>query len=254
MTQFIIFLLIGLFFSWIFKSYRRYEKGAYTQKDFQNITLTEEALAQSELGLFVALVAKVAKADGRVDALEAELIGNMFNDISKVYPEPSHAREILKSIFNKEKEDVANLDTVAQHLYTLVKRRDPKQRYQLMAFLVHLSYVDGELSHDEAQMLERIATHLRIEEHALTEMMNQFASMGRQQSSQSMTLDQAYRTLNVHADDELSTIKKSYRTLVKKYHPDVITASGASEDYIQEATQKIQEINEAYELVKKAKS
>lgn len=254
MTQFIIFLLIGLFFSWVFKSYRRYEDGPYSQKDFQNIKITLEAVAQSELGLFVALVAKVAKADGRVDALEAELVGNMFDDISKVYPEPSHAREILKAIFNQEKEQTHNLDTIAQQLYTQVRRRDPKQRYQLMAFMVHLSYVDGELSRDEAQMLERIASHLRIEEHALTEMMNQFASMGRGGNTQSLSFSQACNILGVNENDDLSTIKKAYRKLVKQYHPDVITASGASEDYIQEATQKIQKINEAYEFIKKMKS
>jgi DnaJ like chaperone protein len=37
------------------------------------------------LGLFVALVVKVAKVDGRVDALEAQLVGMMFDDISKVF-------------------------------------------------------------------------------------------------------------------------------------------------------------------------
>ena len=254
MTQFIIFLLIGIFFSWVFRSYRRYEEGPYSQRDFQNVKITHEAVAQSELGLFVALVAKVAKADGRVDALEAELIGNMFDDISKVYPEPTHAREILKAIFNEEKEHTDNLDAIAQQLYKLVKRRDPKQRYQLMAFMVHLSYVDGDLSHDEAQMLDHIASHLRIEEHALTEMMNQFATMGRHDNRAGISLTKACEILEVNENDDLGTIKKAYRKLVKKYHPDVITASGASEDYIQEATKKIQEINEAYELLKKLKS
>jgi len=254
MTQFIVFLLLGLFFSWIFKSYRRFEQGPYSTRDFKNITITEEAIARSELGLFVGLVAKVAKADGHVDALEAELISNMFDDISQVYPQPTHARGLLKSIFNKEKEHADNLDAMAEELYTQVKRRDPKQRYQLMAFLVHLSYVDGELSRDEAVMLERIATHLRIEEHALTEMMNQFATMGRGGNSSSMTLSEACTILGVQELDEMPTIKKAYRKLVKQFHPDVITASGASEDYIQEATVKVQQINEAYELLKKTKA
>ena len=46
-------------------------------------------------------------------------------------------------------------------------------------------------------------------------------------------------------------LKKNYRNLVKKYHPDIITGQGASQNIIDEATTKLQEINEAYEIIKK---
>ena len=51
----------------------------------------------------------------------------------------------------------------------------------------------------------------------------------------------------------MTTIKKAYRKLVKEYHPDIIKAQGKDEAYLQEATRKTQEINEAYELIKRAK-
>ena len=65
------------FFYWVFKSYGRYQYQAKSGK--ARPTVPPEQVRNSELGLFVALMAKVAKADGRVDTLEAELVGNSYN-------------------------------------------------------------------------------------------------------------------------------------------------------------------------------
>jgi len=42
--------------------------------------------------------------------------------------------------------------------------------------------------------------------------------------------------------------------LVKKNHPDIITGQGATQSIIDEATEKLQEINAAYEIIKKEKN
>ena len=68
-----------------------------------------------------------------------------------------------------------------------------------------------------------------------------------------MDLAKAYTTLEMSetaSDDEL---KKQYRKLVKQYHPDIITGQGADKDTIDKATNKLQEINEAYEIIKTKK-
>ena len=67
------------------------------------------------------------------------------------------------------------------------------------------------------------------------------------------TLDDAYKILGVNKNDDLNTIKKAYRKLVRQYHPDIIKSQGKSEEYIKEATAKTQEINQAYEMIKKAR-
>jgi len=97
MGNLIVFILLGAVIYYIFKSYGRYEN--YSQEAFKNFSISYDALKKSELGLFVALVAKVAKADGKVDALEAQLIGIMFDDISAVFPEPQKTKQILKRDF-----------------------------------------------------------------------------------------------------------------------------------------------------------
>ena len=75
----------------------------YARRKLNKLLNSKELFKQSELGLFVSLVAKVAKADGRVHELEAQLIGMMFDDISKVFNEKEKARAIMKEIFNEEK-------------------------------------------------------------------------------------------------------------------------------------------------------
>jgi len=90
MFNFIIFAIVGYVFYRVYKNYVAYQ--SYSSETFKNFSVSHDAVAKSDLGLFVALVAKVAKADGRVDALEAELVSMMFDDISKVFPEPTKTR------------------------------------------------------------------------------------------------------------------------------------------------------------------
>jgi len=63
----------------------------------------------------------------------------------------------------------------------------------------------------------------------------------------------AYKLLGVNESDEMSVIKKAYRKLVREYHPDIIKSQGKSEAYMQKATAKTQEINQAYEMIKDAR-
>ena len=59
-----------------------------------------------------------------------------------------------------------------------------------------------------------------------------------------------YEILGLSKDATFSEIKKKYRELVKKYHPDILMGKGADEEVIQEGTKKLQEINEAYKILK----
>ena len=253
MGQLVIFFLIGLFFAWVFRSYRRYEAShPYSREQFSHVTLTREQIARSELGLFVALVAKVAKADGRVDELEAELIGNMFTDISAMFPDPQKTKALLKEIFNIEKEQRYNVDEIALALQRIIGR-DRHKRQMMMAFLVNLAFVDGHLSQAEERLLLKIAALLHLTQHEIEALMRQAAGMHSQATTQS-SIDEAYALLGASTEDSLESIKKKYRALVKQHHPDIIKAQGKSDDYIEEATEKVQQINAAYETIKKAKS
>ena len=249
MSNIIILALLGFVFYYIFKSYSKYT--AYSQEAFKNFSVSKESLAKSELGLFVALVAKVAKADGKVDALEAQLIGIMFDDIAAVFPEPQRTKEILKEIFAQEKLRTDDTQSIAQTLGMAIKRDRAKQQ-QFMGFLIQLAFVDGEVSQSEEAVLQTIAQALEFDPNAYHAIFDRFEEM-LQNMRPKENIQDAYDLLGVGEHDDMNTIKKAYRKLIKQYHPDIIKAQGKSEAYMQEATAKTQEINQAYEMIKKAR-
>jgi DnaJ-class molecular chaperone len=53
-----------------------------------------------------------------------------------------------------------------------------------------------------------------------------------------------YETLGLHRQATYAMVKRAYRHLARKYHPDVNQTS--------EATQRMQQINDAYERIKQA--
>ena len=247
MGNIILFAILGVVFYYIFKSYASYST-EYSQASFKNMTVTKESIGNSELGMFVALVAKLAKADGKVDALEAELIGNMFDDISAIFPEPEKTKQILKDIFAEQKDTTENLEAVAQDLGHTI-RRDKSKQQQFMGFLIQLAFVDGEVSQSEEDILQTIAEAFNFDPDAYHAIFDQFEKMMKNVTPKANIAD-AYKLLGVNESDDITVIKKAYRKLVRQYHPDIIKSQGKDEAYMQEATAKTQEINQAYEMIK----
>lgn len=246
MGNLILLAIVGYFFYWIFKSYSTYT--AYSQEAFKNFSVDKASLQKSDLGLFVALVAKVAKADGKVDALEAELVGIMFDDISAVFPQPQKTKDILKEIFNEEKDRFDNLENIAQTLGRAIKRDRAKQQH-FMGFLIQLSFIDGKVSKSEEDVLVTIAEAFEFDPNAYHAIFDQFEKT-MQNIKPKANIDDAYKLLGVNANSDMGEIKKAYRTLIRKYHPDIIKSQNKGEAYMQEATAKTQEINQAYEMIK----
>ena len=223
----------------------------YARKKLNKLSSSKELFRESELGLFIALVAKVAKAVGVVQELEAQLIGIMFDDISKIFIEKEKTRNILKEIFNEEKERDDNTKEVAQSLNELLGRSRLKRK-QFVEFLIQLAYVDNGIGSDEDKVLREIVHELNITSDEYNSMVSKFDNMLKNKL-QTMSLAEACRILGVNEADDMSVIKKTYRKLVREYHPDIIKSQDKDEAYIEEATAKTQEINQAYEIIKEVK-
>ncbi len=250
MLNIIILAIAAYGFYYIFTSYSRYE--SYSKKAFENFSISYDSLKNNELGLFIALVAKVAKADGKVDALEAQLIGIMFDDISAVFPESEKTKGILKQIFDEEKDRKDNIEKIAYSLAQATKRNKAQQQ-QFMGFLIQLAFIDGEVSSSEEEILQIIAEALEFDPNAYHAIFDQFEKM-MQNVQPKTTIRDAYKVLGVNPKDDMQTIKKAYRKLVREYHPDIIASQGKSERYMHEATKKTQEINQAYEMIKESRN
>jgi len=230
----------------LYVAFRLYK--VYAKHKLNKLSGSKILFRQSELGHFIALVAKVAKADGRVSELEAQLISMMFDDISKIFIEKEKTRAILKEIFNEEKESINDTKEVARSLDNLLGRSRLKRR-QFVEFLIQLAFVDDGLTLDEDKILRDIITELNIAPSEYEAMLHKFENMKKGQP-QSMGLEDAYTMLGVTANDDMNKIKKIYRNLVREYHPDIMISQEKDEAYIEEATVKMQEINQAYQVIK----
>lgn len=230
----------------------------YKTEEFVNINLKrkdkfEGDLSNHEAGLLISLMAKVAKADGRVCELEAELLKHTFNDIASHFENSDEIRDKLKALYAKEKESFDNMIIICEKLYNLT-RNDYTKRIKIMEYLLNLAFIDKEFSNTEKMITEDISNALKIRIEDFDNMIKTFKTFYAQQaSSKAISLEKAYEILESNISDDAATLKKNYRTLVKKYHPDIITGQGASQNIIDDATKKLQEINEAYEMIKKDK-
>lgn len=230
----------------------------YKTEEFKNINLKtkdrfEGDLLHHEAGLLVALMAKVSKADGKVCELEAEVLKHTFNDISSHFENHEEIRGKLKTLYENEKHSFDNLIDICNKLYNLTKHEYHK-RVKIMEYLLNLAFIDKDFSPTEKMITEDIANALKIKTEDFNNLINTFEAFYAQQASnKAISLEKAYEILESNPSDDAATLKKNYRSLVKKHHPDIISGQGAAQNIIDEATKKLQEINEAYELIKKDK-
>lgn len=224
----------------------------YALKKLNRLSGSKVLFRQSALGHFIALAAKVAKADGRVSELEAQLISMMFDDISNIFIEKERTRAILKEIFNEEKEKMHDTKEVAASLNQLLGRSLLKRK-QFIGFLIQLAFVDNGLSTEEDQVLREIVTALNLSINDYELILRNFENVA-QNKQEGMGLKEACDLLGVKESDDMGHIKKTYRKLVHAYHPDIMISQNKDEAYIEEATAKMQKINQAYKIIKEAKA
>ena len=182
----------------------------------------------------LALAAVVIKADGTILKEELRYVRNYF--IGQYGTQ--RAQEIFQTFneeIKKESQSVAALgmDFVRGTVYAT--------RVQILHFLFGIALSDGSISETEEIKLREIATAMRLRSQDF----NRIKAMFVKQT------DQAFKILEVSPKATNEEIKKAYRALVKKYHPDRIKTE--DEALLKGAQQKFIQIQEAYEAIKKEK-
>lgn len=66
-------------------------------------------------------------------------------------------------------------------------------------------------------------------------------------------LDRAYAAIGASPSDGPESLKRRYRELAKRNHPDAMRARGAAESEIEKATRRMTRINEAWAEIRSAR-
>jgi len=217
--------------------------------------------AESAIGLLT----KVAKADGRISRAEANFITRSINRyvIMAKQEEDDTAslqafRSYLVAVHKEAKKD--HRTTVLS--YALPLKSAPRHtKIQLLRQMLKIAGIDGSTPYKEHLISEaglamgieeryfRQFTENRSRQNSRQQQRRRYSSQNAQRNS--IFIPEHYRILGCSPQDEITTIKKKYRALVKKYHPDFTqTTDEASKAH---SLQKMQEINLAYEKVKREK-
>ncbi|MCH5336399.1 MAG: TerB family tellurite resistance protein [Campylobacter sp.] len=192
----------------------------------------------------IALLAKIAKSDGRVSEEEADMISQILDSNAK----DERERAFLKASFNEHKDNLNDTFYVATDFLKEVPL-PRNERLNVLRVLVFMALIDADFSEKKQEILNQIAKAFEISKNELDSFIQNL--MNLKGSRKSLSLDEAYKILELNQNADLNLVKKQYRALAKKYHPDILNANNVSKEELEQGVQKFQKINEAYELIKK---
>ena len=179
------------------------------------------------------LSAAVMKSDGRTMKSELDFVRKFFVG---QFGERIAAEQIqlLKEILNQ---DIPLYDVCAQ-----IKHFMPHaQRLQIVHYLFGISQADGHVHPQELNVIHTISNYLGVNN-------NDFNSL---KAMYFKDAESDYKILEIESSASVEEIKKAYRKMAVKFHPDKVLDLG--EDVQKAAKEKFQKVQEAYENIKKQK-
>jgi len=195
------------------------------------------AYKQTQSGDFsaslIVLSAAIMKADGKIMKSELEFVKKFFIhnfgvDVTK------NMMLYLRELQNK------NIDVTAVCLQ-IKNYMDMPSRLQLLHFLFGIAIADNKIDASEEKLIEEIARLFGVSSNDYYSIKAMFVKDNKQ----------AYKILEISQDASPEEIKKAYRKMAIKYHPDKVSHLG--DDIQKAAKEKFQQVNDAYESIKKEK-
>lgn len=181
----------------------------------------------------IVLIAAIMRADGRVMKSELNHVKEfLLKQFGKEETERLllMLREILKTSSEIDIYDV----TTQIRMYM-----EYPARLQLAYFLFSLAAADGDINRDEKDLLQRIAKSMGLFSKDYMSLMSMFVNDVRS----------PYSILEISPDATDEEVKKAYRKMALKYHPDKVAHLGSS---VQESAKvKFQQLNQAYNEIKR---
>ncbi len=208
----------------------------FSSEDVKNAKRFSQSSANSQSGDFemslLILAAVVIKSDGKVDKRELDYVRNHFIQMYGI-TRANHAFKLFSGIIKNDKISTRQVCMqIRQHMTHAT-------RLQLIHFLFGIANADGHVNKDEVDMIHKIAGYLYINDHDYESLKAMFYD----------GVDNAYKVLEIEKSATDSEVKKAYRKMVKKHHPDKLQHLG--EEHLQGAEEKFRQIQKAYESIQK---
>lgn len=182
----------------------------------------------------IILTAAVMKADDRVLRSELEFVKSF---LARQFGE-NRAQEQLLLLREVLKQSI-NVREVSEQIRRYM---DHPARLQLLHYLFAVAAADGELHRLELDLINRIASYLGIDRSDLDSIRAMFVP----------ETDSAYKVLEIEPTATTDEVKKAYRRMALRYHPDKVMHLGP--EHQAQAEDMIRKVNEAYERIMKERA
>lgn len=194
-------------------------------------TSTATTSGDFEISLLI-LAAVVIKADGNIDKRELDFVRSSF--VGMYGKERANkAFKLFSGIIKKN--DISTRQVCLQ----IRQHMAHASRLQLLHFLFNIAKADGAVSQAEMEIIRKISGYLYINN-------NDFESIKAMFYDSSSN---AYKILEINKNATNEEVKKAYRKLVKKHHPDKLRHLG--DELLKGAEEKFRKIQTAYEQIQK---
>ncbi|MGD8689424.1 MAG: co-chaperone DjlA [Gammaproteobacteria bacterium] len=194
----------------------------------------------------------IAKADGRVSEDEIRAARSVMAHMNLNQAQ----KEAAIRLFGEGKRPGFALDQVMDQFCQVIGRR----RELIAMFIeiqIHAALADGRINPAERRILNHIARRIGVSEFELRQIENLIRARTGRASTGAATrpdgLAEAYRVLGVSKSASDDEVKKAYRRLMSRHHPDKLVAKGLPEEMMEMAENKTVEIRAAYDAIKEAR-
>lgn len=179
----------------------------------------------------LALSAAVMKADGKSTKSELNYIKSFF----KGQFGEANTRQAMSLLKDLLKRDIPVKQVAEQIRYNM----EHPLRLQLLHYLFNIAKADGHIHQSEIEMIRKIANYMGISTRDYDSIEGMFYK----------DVAHAYTVLEITEQASNKEVKKAYRKMAVKYHPDKVTHLG--EEFRKAAKEKFLKVKEAYDKIKK---
>jgi len=209
------------------------KSSASANKDVFQMFQQKERVSPGDFELnLLSLCSIVIKADGSISQGELDYVRSYFVR--------AYGKERANATFRTFNNVVKNRQVEASRICAYLHMRTTYEvRLQILHFLFGIAEADGKVDESELYELGRIAGFLRLNRRDFESIKAMFFK----------SADKAYKILEIEEGATDAEVKKAYRTMAKKYHPDKL--EHMDEAYKKGAQEKFTQVQEAYEQIQK---